>query len=87
MKRASVELVAGVAAILGAASSFAQYPQTEGTWVEPSVLDACPGYNAQNVVSEGDTLTADLALAGDACNVFGDDIENLSLKVVYETGE
>jgi alpha-glucosidase len=54
-------------------------------WIEPSVLDACPGYNIKNVVAQGTTLTADLVLAGTACNVFGNDLEQLSLAVTYET--
>ncbi|KAJ7063684.1 glycoside hydrolase family 31 protein [Mycena amicta] len=56
-----------------------------GTNVDPAVLDACPGYTASNVNVQGGTLTAALKLAGKACNVFGDDIPSLSLKVVYET--
>ncbi|XP_006458746.1 hypothetical protein AGABI2DRAFT_183688 [Agaricus bisporus var. bisporus H97] len=55
------------------------------TNVDPAVLDACPGYNAQNVKTEGGTLIADLTLAGEACNVFGDDLTALSLRVDYET--
>jgi hypothetical protein len=56
-------------------------------WVNPATLDACPGYNATNVQSYGSTLTADLSLAGEACNVFGPDIKKLKLEVTYETGE
>ncbi|KAJ4475469.1 glycoside hydrolase family 31 protein [Lentinula aciculospora] len=55
------------------------------TWIEPAVLDACPGYNILNPVSQGATFTADLVLAGAACNVFGTDLENLSLAVTHET--
>lgn len=58
-----------------------------GTWIEPSVLDACPGYNVTNPIVQGVTLTAKLNLAGTACNVFGTDLEELSLTVTYETGE
>ncbi|KAJ7161454.1 alpha-glucosidase [Mycena crocata] len=56
-----------------------------GTTVDPSILDACPGYSASDVKVQGGTLTASLKLAGKACNVFGTDIPSLSLKVVYET--
>ena len=56
------------------------------TWVDPAVLDACPGYKAVNVEKYGSTLTADLSLAGKACNVFGQDIQQLKLEVTYETG-
>lgn len=56
------------------------------TWVDPSVLDACPGYNATHVEVKGSTLTADLSLAGSPCNVFGPDVAELKLEVTYETG-
>lgn len=56
-------------------------------WVDPKALDACPGYEATNVKTVGAMLTADLTLDGPACNIFGNDIQNLSLSVVYETGE
>ncbi|KDQ59876.1 glycoside hydrolase family 31 protein [Jaapia argillacea MUCL 33604] len=57
----------------------------QAEWVDPTVLDACPGYNATNVQTTGSTLTADLVLAGAPCNVFGNDTRQLSLEVVYET--
>ena len=50
-------------------------------------LDSCPGYKATNVHVGPSSLTADLELAGNACNVYGPDIQKLSLNVVYETGE
>lgn len=56
------------------------------TWIDPAVLDACPGYKATNVWSSESALTADLTLAGKACNVFGTDIQQLKLEVTYETG-
>ena len=55
-------------------------------YVDPTVLDACPGYIATNVEVRGDGLTANLVLGGKPCNVFGNDIQNLTLSVVYETG-
>lgn len=57
------------------------------TLVDPATLDACPGYKASNVKDDGSTLTADLSLAGTACNVFGSDIQELQLQVTYETGK
>ncbi|THU91887.1 alpha-glucosidase [Dendrothele bispora CBS 962.96] len=59
--------------------------QVFATWIEPSVLDACPGYQVSNVNADGSTLTGDLTLAGEGCNVFGTDIANLTLTVTYET--
>ncbi|TFK65152.1 alpha-glucosidase [Pluteus cervinus] len=50
-------------------------------------VDSCPGYNAHNVKTNpfGTTLTADLTLAGKACNIYGTDVAKLKLEVVYET--
>jgi alpha-glucosidase len=43
--------------------------------------DVCPGYKASNVQENDNGLTADLRLAGPACNVYGNDIEDLTLLV------
>ncbi|KAL9118812.1 MAG: hypothetical protein Q9187_004633 [Circinaria calcarea] len=51
----------------------------------PNIDDNCPGYLASNVVTTGSTLTADLRLAGPACNVFGTDLTDLKLLVEYQT--
>ena len=55
-------------------------------YVDPAILDACPGYEATDVNVSGPMLTANLVLAGAPCNVFGDDIQTLGLAVTYETG-
>lgn len=52
-----------------------------------SNADSCPGYAASNVVTTDSTLTADLTLAGEACNVFSDDIKDLKLLVEYQTSK
>lgn len=44
----------------------------------------CPGYKAENVKKSANGLTANLKLAGDNCNVYGVDIEELDLKVEYQ---
>jgi alpha-glucosidase len=49
--------------------------------------DACPGYAASNVVKTDSGLTADLTLAGAACNVYSDDIKDLKLVVEYQTSK
>jgi len=49
--------------------------------------ESCPGYSASNVQQTGSGLTADLALAGEACNVFGTDLPNLTLTVEYQSGK
>lgn len=50
-------------------------------------LKGCPGYKASNVKTSPAGLTADLKLAGSACNVYGTDLDNLVLQVTYETGK
>ena len=50
-------------------------------------IETCPGYTASNVKQTSNSLTADLSLAGEACNVFGEGIHDLKLLVEYQTGE
>ncbi|KAI0837099.1 glycoside hydrolase family 31 protein [Hypoxylon sp. FL0890] len=55
--------------------------------VDPQAVNpqsVCPGYKASNVKKSSNVLTADLTLAGNACNVYGTDIEALSLVVEYQ---
>ncbi|KAH9904359.1 glycoside hydrolase family 31 protein [Xylariomycetidae sp. FL2044] len=49
------------------------------------VLDECPGYAASNIFNGNGTLTADLTLAGSACNAYGTDLVDLKLLVEYQT--
>ncbi|KAI1270100.1 hypothetical protein F5Y18DRAFT_367106 [Xylariaceae sp. FL1019] len=49
-------------------------------------LSACSGYKASNVKTTHSGLTADLKLAGKACNVYGTDLKELTLEVTYDTG-
>lgn len=51
-----------------------------------ATVDDCPGYTATNVVETATGLTADLSLAGEACNAFGYDLGSLKLLVEYQTG-
>ena len=50
-------------------------------------LASCPGYKASNVKVHSSSMTADLTLAGPACNVYGTDLTHLTLEVVYETSK
>ncbi|KAI1074897.1 glycoside hydrolase family 31 protein [Whalleya microplaca] len=67
----------------------------DGQPVIPNIIDplavdpqsVCPGYKASNVEETSNGLTADLTLAGEACNVYGTDIEALSLVVEYQTAD
>lgn len=61
----------------------------------PSILDptavnaqdVCPGYTASNVTKTQYGLTADLTLAGEACNVYGTDITDLRLTVECQSSD
>ena len=44
----------------------------------------CPGYVASDVVTTKTGLVARLSLAGQACNVYGQDVESLTLTVEYQ---
>ncbi|KAJ3562776.1 hypothetical protein NPX13_g8438 [Xylaria arbuscula] len=57
---------------------------------DPDAVDpqsVCPGYTASNIVETATGLTADLTLAGDPCNVYGNDVEALSLVVEYQAAD
>ncbi|THV53748.1 hypothetical protein BGAL_0043g00340 [Botrytis galanthina] len=47
--------------------------------------DVCPGYTASNIKRTHYGLTAYLSLAGDACNVYGTDVDFLNLTVEYQS--
>jgi alpha-glucosidase len=51
-----------------------------------ATLSSCPGYKASGVRSTASGLTASLTLAGTACNVYGTDLEKLTLTVEYQSG-
>jgi len=60
-------------------------------WIrDPKAVDpqaVCPGYKASEVKTTASGVTANLHLAGPACSVYGNDIENLTLLVeVQATG-
>lgn len=55
--------------------------------LDPEAVDAqsiCPGYQASNVRGSANGFTADLKLAGAACNVYGNDVPALELLVEYQ---
>ena len=45
------------------------------------------GYTLGSLNETKTGLTAQLTLAGDACNAFGTDIADLTLEVTYDTNE
>ena len=64
-----------------------------GATLLPNILDPsakvaqeiCPGYRATQVKTSGTGLTATLVLAGESCNAYGTDIDQLGLLVEYQT--
>ncbi|KAK4551744.1 hypothetical protein LTR86_010937 [Recurvomyces mirabilis] len=52
-----------------------------------ATLSACPGYKASNVKTSSTGMTADLSLAGAACNAYGTDLTDLILTVEYQTDQ
>jgi len=53
----------------------------------PNAQVVCPGYTASNVQESTTGLTADLTLAGQGCNAYGNDIGDLTLSVEYQSKE
>lgn len=54
---------------------------------DPEAVDpqkVCPGYKVSNVQETSRGFTADLSLTGPSCNVYGNDIEELSLLVTFQ---
>jgi alpha-glucosidase len=49
-----------------------------------NVQDVCPGYTASGLTKTRYGFTASLDIAGPACNVYGNDIANLTLVVQYQ---
>ncbi|TVY82073.1 putative alpha/beta-glucosidase agdC [Lachnellula suecica] len=70
-----------LALAVAAVSATAIVPRT----ISNDPLASCPGYKASNVKTTSSSLTADLSLAGTACNAYGDDLKDLTFQVVYET--
>ncbi|OAK95599.1 alpha-glucosidase [Phaeosphaeriaceae sp. SRC1lsM3a] len=56
-----------------------------GTAVPLRRADSCPGYTASNVQRSDSSLTADLTLAGTACNLYGEDLQDLKFLAQWQT--
>lgn len=57
-----------------------------GSAVSLKRADSCPGYKASNVQRSESSLTADLTLAGTACNIHGEDLLDLKFSAQWQTG-
>ncbi|KAI1389954.1 glycoside hydrolase family 31 protein [Hypoxylon trugodes] len=75
--------MAGYLLFMAAAASAAVVAKRDYPGDDP--LASCPGYTASNVIKTASGLTADLTLAGEACNVYGTDLKDLTLEVSYDT--
>ncbi|TKA83915.1 hypothetical protein B0A55_00179 [Friedmanniomyces simplex] len=62
-------------------------PSLTPTVYDPVAPDAqqCPGYTASNIQNTSSGFTADLTLAGSHCQAYGNDIDDLTLEVQYQT--
>jgi alpha-glucosidase len=49
--------------------------------------EACPGYLASTILRTEYGLTANLILAGPACNAYGTDVETLNLTIEYQSDD
>lgn len=78
-------LALGLLAISFASAALPRQ-DAEGTSTSSS-LATCPGYKASKVKTSSTGLTAELTLAGTACNVYGTDLKDLVLQVTYESGK
>lgn len=73
----------------GARVAFAApYPHDATSLVIARAVDSstCPGYTATNIDVTDSGLTADLTLAGVACNAYSEDLQELKLVVEHQTG-
>ncbi|KAI3322938.1 glycoside hydrolase family 31 protein [Xylariaceae sp. AK1471] len=76
-------------------SSDAILHERDGGAIIPNIRDpeavdpqsVCPGYMATNVIEAPLGFTADLILAGDACNVYGTDVAALNLIVEVQAAD
>ncbi|CAG9982075.1 unnamed protein product [Clonostachys byssicola] len=75
------------AALLQAALFVSFGTAQDQQYPDYSLLAKCPGYTASNVQTTDYGLTADLSLAGEACNAYGDDLKDLILEVTYEADQ
>ena len=88
--------VAGTMTTTDQSSSFTVPPSADlGMNIIPNVKDpqavdpqaVCPGYKASNIQESDKGFTADLRLAGSPCNVYGNDIEDLTLHVRFQAAD
>ncbi|KAH8808021.1 glycoside hydrolase family 31 protein [Xylogone sp. PMI_703] len=88
MARLTSLLLAAAAAVSSvSANSDHGHPPPPPPAHQTDPLAKCPGYKASHIKTTSSSLTADLSLAGKACNVYGTDLQDLTLEVVYESDD
>ncbi|KAJ7473458.1 glycosyl hydrolases family 31-domain-containing protein [Mycena latifolia] len=71
---------------IASAGDVQEYLRRQATNATHSLdVAACPGYSLHSLSTTKSGLTAQLALAGPACNAFGADVAALTVEVTYET--
>lgn len=76
-------LILGALALAISTVTASPYPLARR---QNSTDSSCPGYRATDIKTSANGLTAKLTLAGTPCNIYGNDIEDLTLTVEYQTG-
>jgi alpha-glucosidase len=61
------------------------YRRENETFTNSFNVSSCPGYSLHSLSQQQNGLIAKLTLAGPACNAFGTDIAELTIRVTYET--
>ncbi|OLL26883.1 putative family 31 glucosidase [Neolecta irregularis DAH-3] len=66
------------------ADGIRQWPTVDNASA-PIAQELCPGYYSENVVRTTNGITAWLRIAGQPCNIYGKDYNDLILNVTYQT--
>ncbi|KAF9235080.1 glycoside hydrolase family 31 protein [Melanogaster broomeanus] len=77
-------LALATAFALGVSHSKAHAQTLDGVTYSMNVTD-CPGYTLGSLTESVYGLTAQLLLAGTACNAFGTDVQNLTIEATYQS--
>ncbi|KAJ6454358.1 glycosyl hydrolases family 31-domain-containing protein [Mycena sanguinolenta] len=78
-------LYSRLASVLSLALVVAAQGNTTSPVINSFNVSSCPGYSLHSLSETDRGLTAQLELAGPACNAFGVDVVNLTIEVNYET--
>ncbi|KAJ2912724.1 hypothetical protein MD484_g7690, partial [Candolleomyces efflorescens] len=89
LRRTATTLATALSSASLFVSTVVHAPGSVGAYVDPAVLDACPGYVTRKVTQTrgGSEIRIELGIPPNStgCAVFGPDIQNLVLVATYET--